>query len=152
MQKDFLSILQKAREIYKSQNKIHCPYFSTDIILNSDGFNHLQNKRNREARNIDEQILKLSLLPKALQVIKRTGTLQEYRKHIEKFGNKSKDGLFKTKQVEYFGFHSIFGENKDKKIVVIIRRVGDGNYHFWSVMPHKKFNRQKLFENGIDEN
>ena len=58
MQNDFLSVLDKANKLYKGQNKIHCPYLSLDVILNSDGFNHLQNKRNREPRNIDEQILK----------------------------------------------------------------------------------------------
>ena len=41
MQNDFLSVLDKANKLYKGQNKIHCPYLSLDVILNSDGFNHL---------------------------------------------------------------------------------------------------------------
>jgi len=32
-----------------------------------------------------------------------------------------------------------------------VRRDGDGKSHFWSVMPHGKIERQKLYEHGIDE-
>ena len=150
MNKDFDIILNKAREVYKTQNKIICPYLG-EVILNSDGFNHLLNKRNRESRNVNEQILKLSLLKTALETIKKSGTLQEYRIQIEKFGEKRKDGFLKTKKMEYFGFHSIFGKDKNKKIVTIVRKVGEGNYSFWSVMPYGRFNNQKLYEDGIDE-
>lgn len=150
MENEFEKVINKAKAIYPLQGIINCPYIG-QVTLTSEGFNHLQNKRNKEPRNISEQILKLQLLPKALEVIKKSGTLQEYRVQLERFGNKAKDGLSKTKRVEYWGFHSIFGEEKNKKIVVILRRVGDGKVTFWSVLPHKKFNNQKLYENGIDD-
>jgi hypothetical protein len=146
----FEKAITKARQVYPLQGIINCPYLGP-VTLTSEGFNHLQNKRNKEPRNISEQILKLNLLPKALEVIKKSGTLQEYRVQLEKFGGKGKDVLSKTKRVEYWGFHSIFGEQKDKKIVVVIRRVGDGKITFWSVLPHRKFNNQKLYDDGIDE-
>ena len=146
----FEKAITKAKQVCPLQGIINCPYLG-QVTLTSEGFNHLQNKRNKEPRNISEQILKLNLLPKALEVIKKSGTLQEYRVQLEKFGGKGKDGLSKTKRVEYWGFHSIFGEAKDKKIVVVIRRVGDGKITFWSVLPHRKFNNQKLYDDGIDE-
>ena len=102
-------------------------------------------------RNVSEQKLKLRLLKKALRVIRRAGTVQEYRKHLEPVGHKGHDGSTKMKHVEYWAFHDIVGEKKRFLIRVIIRRVGDGKIHFWSVMPHGKINKQKLYQDGIDE-
>ena len=144
-------VIEKAKMIYPLQGQIRCPYFHDDVVLTSDGFNHLQFKGNRMPRNTDEQILKLTLLPKALDIIKHTGTLQEYRNGIEKIGNKGVDGFYRTKNVEYWGFHAIVGKDYLRKIVVILKRIGDGKIIFWSVMPHKKFNNQKLYEDGIED-
>ena len=70
---------QKAISAYKKEPEIFCPFFNKKIKLNSDGFHHLQFTGERE-RNKQEQILKFNLLSLALNIIKKTGTLQEYRK------------------------------------------------------------------------
>lgn len=137
--------LEKAKIIYNKSTEIHCPYFQNKITLNSDGFNHLQNKPNRMPRNIREQIVKLSLLKKALEIIPRAGTLQEYRTQMEKEGSADKNGLYKMKQVSYWGFHAILND-KIHKIKVILKRVGDGKIIFWSVMPFG----QKIYSEGIN--
>lgn len=143
--------LERAKKVYPLQGQIRCPYFRDTITLTSDGFNHLQYKGNRMLRNVDEQILKLNLLPKALEVIKNSGTLQEYRKGIENSGKKGNDGFYKTKNVEYWGFHAIIGKDHLRKIVVVLKRTGDGKIIFWSVMPHRKFSNQKLYDEGIED-
>jgi hypothetical protein len=150
-QNNFEQIKVKAKEIFEKQKIVYCPFFKTNIVLNSDGFNHLQFKGNRMPRNLDEQILKLTLLPKALQVIKNSGTLQEYRKGIEKIGKVGRDGFCKTKNTEYWAFHAIVGKDHLRKIVVITKKTGDSQIIFWSVMPHRKFNNQKLYEDGIED-
>lgn len=143
---------EKAKAIYISQNSIYNPYLKTQIILNSDGFHHLQFSARRE-RNKKEQLLKFNLLPLIFSVIKKSGTLQEYRKNLMPIGKKSKkDGFRQTKTVEWFGFLAIVG-NSQIKIKVVLRRVGDGNIIFWSVMPYSKLKRgetQKLFSNNIE--
>lgn len=139
--------LEKAKIIYIKNNEIYCPYFQNKITLNSDGFNHLQYKPNRMPRNVSAQIRKLTLLKKAIEIIPKIGTLQEYRMRTEKVGNKGKDKFFKTKQVQYWGFHAILGEKKNK-LIVVLKQVGDGKIIFWSVMSD---NRQKLYTDGIDE-
>lgn len=143
-------LIEKTRNFYNLEKEIWCPYFKTKIVLNSDGFNHLLNKPNRLPRNVDEQLLKLNLLKKALFVIKNTGTVQEIREIIERISRPSKDGFCKTKKVQYWAFHAILGDQKLIKIVVIIKRIGDGNLMFWSVLPHKKFNNQKLYSEDIN--
>jgi hypothetical protein len=136
---------EKAKVLYDSKREIWCPYFQTKVVLNSDGFHHLQfsSRREREKR---AQLLKFSLLPFAFEIINRSGTMQEYRSGLRPIGKSStRDGSVVMKQVEYWGFVAILGENK-VKVRVVLRRVGAGNIIFWSVMPDIKFKngKQKL--------
>ena len=141
---------EKAKKIYEAANKISCPYFGFDIILNSDGFHHLQFSARRE-RNKDEQFLKFALLPLALKVIKKSGTVQEMRSDLKSIGKKNKDGFAIMKMVNYWAFIAIVGEENKIKIKTILRRVGDGNVIFWSVMPYLKLkNGQKLYSGDIE--
>jgi len=145
---------ETAKRIYEKQKTIYSPYFESDIILNSDGFHHLQFSARRE-RPKEEQVLKFTLLPLGLKIIKKSGTLQEYRKTLCPIGKKSeRDGLRPVKIVECWGFFAIFVK-QDIKIRVVVRRVGDGNIIFWSVMPYNKLRhngrKQDLFIKGIED-
>ncbi len=56
--------------------------------------------------------------------------------------------------IEYWAFIAIVGKNNQIKIRTVLRRVGDGNITFWSVMPDSKFKKeqgQKLFSEGIED-
>ncbi len=143
---------ERAKKLFEKQRVIHNPYFGRGIVLNADGFHHLQFSARRE-RSKQEQMLKFSLLPLAFEVIRRSGTVQEYRKTLTPIGERhSKDGLTKMKTVEYWGFVAIVGE-RPIRVRTILRRVGDGNITFWSVMPHSKIKNgaQKLASEGIDD-
>ena len=141
----------KAEQIYIAKKSIFNPYFNTHIILNSDGFHHLQFSARRE-RDKREQMLKFSLLPLALEIVKKSGTIQEYRKILQPIGKKKNDGSISMKEVEYWGLVAIIG-SKGIKVRAVLRRVGDGNITFWSVMPYSKFKQegQKLFTEGIED-
>ena len=105
---------EKARQIYSGHTKIYNPYFKTEIILNSDGFHHIQFSARRE-RDKREQLFKFRLLPLGLEIIKKSGTIQEYRKILTAVGKKSaRDGATPMKNVEYWGLVAIVGENKIK--------------------------------------
>jgi hypothetical protein len=143
---------EKAREIYDAQRTIHSPFFNDDIVLNSDGFHHLRYSARRE-RSKDEQVLKFTLLPLGLHILKTATTLQEYRKLLGPVGDKAKrDGAIAMKLIEWWGFVAIFVK-QDIKVRVVVRKVGDGNLHFWSVMPYSKLKagRQKMFTEGIED-
>ena len=124
---------ETAKAIYSNQKVIYNPYFKTNIILNSDGFHHLQFSARHE-RNKNEQIFKFNLLPLGLEIIRKSATVQEYRKLLSPIGKKSKrDGSVQIKEVEYWDMVAIIGE-KRIKVRTVLRRVGDGNITFWSVM------------------
>ena len=148
--KYFNSRKERVREIYNKQKTIFNPFLQAQVILNSDGFHHLSFSDRRE-RSKEEQLLKFNLLPLALDIIKKSGTVQEYRKEPVRIGRPSKDGFSTTKIAEYFGFVAIVGEKKIK-VRVIVRRVGDGNFTFWSVMPDSKLRGgQRLYDYGIED-
>jgi hypothetical protein len=143
---------EKAREIFLAQKTLYSPYFEENIVLNSDGFHHLQFSARRE-RNKREQLLKLNLLPLGLEIIRKSGTIQEYRKQLMLIGKKSlRDGLAPTKEVEYWGLIAIVG-GKRIKVRTVLRRIGDGNITFWSVMLYSKIKngQQRLFTEGIED-
>jgi hypothetical protein len=143
---------ERAKALFTAQRTIRNPYFQRDVILNSDGFHHLQFSARRE-RNKREQLLKFSLLPLAFEIIRKAGTVQEYRQILTPIGKPSaRNGSIPMKNVEYWGLIGIVGEGKIK-VRTILRKVGDGNITFWSVMPYSKIKngRQKIFSDGIDD-
>ena len=143
-QNKFLELKNKAKEIFTKNPVVYCPYFDQEVTLNADGFHHLQFS-SRHERNKKEQILKFNLLPLAIKIIRRTGTLQEYRKSVLQIGQKSqRDGLTLFKQVEYWGFVAIVGDNRPLRVRIILRRIGDGKIIFWSVMPAMKLSQDEF--------
>lgn len=142
---------ERARTIFTAQKSIYNPYLQSQVIFNSDGFHHLQFSARRE-RNKKEQLLKFNLLPLAIHVIKKSGTLQKYRRGLTTIGKKTKDGFASAKTTEYWGFVAIVGGESQIKIRVVLRRIGDGNIIFWSVMPFSKLKwGQKIYTDGIEE-
>jgi len=61
-------------------------------------------------------------------------------------------GPGQMKEVEYWGLIGIIGP-RGIKVRTVLRRVGDGNITFWSVMLYSKIKsgNQKLFTEGIEE-
>ncbi len=145
---------EKAKTVYDAQREVYCPYFKTPVVLNSDGFHHLQFSGRRERTKL-EQLVKFRLLPLALQVIRNSGTVQEFRKLLAPVGKTSKhDGSVQMKEVEYWAFVAIVGDMEHRtRVRTIVRRVGTGNLTFWSVMPHSKIKngKQKLSSTNIED-
>jgi hypothetical protein len=144
----------RAERLYASHRTIHNPYLDCEVVLNSDGFHHLQFS-SRTERSKKEQLLKFRLLPLALETIRHAGTLQEYRKILQPVGRASAHSGTVMKQVEYWGFVAILGKPEaPMKLRTILRRVGGGNVIFWSVMPDTKFKegKQRLSTAGIEDN
>ncbi len=153
----YKEIKERASGIFSKNHLINCPYFNQEITLNSDGFHHLQFSDRRE-RNKEEQILKFNLLPLALKVIRKSGTIQEYRKELLPLGKKSaRDGFTVMKVVQYWGLVAIVSDDNPLKIRVVLRQIGDGKIIFWSVMPAIKLTRdmadfrRSLAKKGIED-
>jgi hypothetical protein len=147
----FYHVREKTRNIFQAQKSIYNPYFKEQVVLNSSGFHHLQFSNLKE-RNKKEQIYKFRLLPLGLEIIRKSGTVQEYRKILTPIGKKSIRGEIPMKEVEYWGLVAIVGERR-LKVRTVLRRIGDGNITFWSVMLYSKIKngQQKVFDSDIED-
>ncbi|MBD1362909.1 hypothetical protein IDJ77_03725 [Mucilaginibacter sp. ZT4R22] len=125
---------EEADLFYKGIGQLSCPYFAKPVVFNSDGFHHLQFSDSGE-REKPSQLLKFDLLRLVPGVVTKSGTEQEYRRQWCKVGRKKANGSQDMREMAFWGFVAIV-RNKGGyvKIKIILRRIGDGNIAFWSVM------------------
>ena len=125
------TVHMKAHAMYmKIRTPIKCMCLNQFVHFNAKGFHHLIYDGTGRTRTIKEQNYKFSLIPLIVPVIMNSSEAV-YRKSKEK-ENRKKDS--KIKDIEYWGLTALVGKNKDKKVKVILRRVGNGRIIFWSVM------------------
>lgn len=124
------------RQLYEAHPMIHNPFFEADILLGPEGFTHLQISA-QGARTKEEQMERFALLPLALQILQTTTTLQRYRKRKPTLHPQGETRPLKErKMVQWWCFSALF-LNRSLEVKVVVRKVGDGGLHFWSVMAHK---------------
>jgi hypothetical protein len=132
----FKKELGEAEGSYKTIDSVFCPYFKKKVTFNSDGFHHLRYKVSGSEREKIAQLHKFKLFLKAVEIIEASGTLQQYRKQWGIVGRKkNSDGSHEMKEMQYFAFEGILGDGLNAiRIKTIVRKVGNGEPHFWSVM------------------
>ena len=148
----YRSLRDRAQELFKRNPRIRCPYFNAEVVLTGEGLHHLRYSAERE-RSKPEQMLKFRLVPLALEVLQKTGTVQEYRRIWQPIGKIGADRMRAAKEVEYWGFVAIIG-HRPEKIRVIVRRVGTGNVTLWSVMRGAKILRdgsQRMAPDNLED-
>ena len=117
---------QKAKKNYFAIGDISCPAFPGEqIVFNAKGFNHLFYKGPRSGRTKINANLRIRLLGRAVELLKKSTVVQE-----EDFYN----GYYRGKKKKY-KFWAFEGVIKERRIKVIIRQIGKGQKHFWSVIP-----------------
>jgi hypothetical protein len=118
---------------YLSVKPIESPALGHVVHFTSEGFEHIVYKRARAERERPSQIMRFKLLPLAVELIALSTTFQEYEETIKEFTIKrKKKKVHVSKKVQYWGIIAII---KGRKIKVIIRKIGNGKHHFWSVIP-----------------
>lgn len=143
----------KAETLYKDVKSVFCPYFKKNVTFNSDGFHHLRYNGSGSEREKVSQMNKFALLPKAIEIIIKSGTLQQYRKQWGAIGRKRNiDGSRTMKEMEYFAFEGILGTGVNMlRVKAIVRRVGSGEPHFWSVMSDVNLRRKSSYKFASDD-
>ncbi len=140
-QKEYLLIKAKAYRKYKQIESVECPYLKREVVFNSNGFRHIIYKSKNKKRHINTQLLRFNLLDKAVELIANSNTLQEYESIKAEVSTKDHGvSVIKIKKTEYFGFIGIIN---GWKIKVIVKRIGNGNPIFWSVIPNWTTNKKR---------
>lgn len=148
---NYQRIKNQAYKNYKRIGKVHCPYLKTKVSFNSKGFRHLIYKAGHKKRDKQSQIMRFKLLGKAHEVLKITTTLQEYQSESKEMLVKEyNQKVNKIVTVKYFGFIAIIDNWKFK---VIVKKVGNGNPFFWSVIPNWRTRRKEkiLYKGNMEE-
>ena len=127
-------IREDAHQFYQAIGIIRCPAFDHQPVhFTAEGFNHLVYKGRRRERDKSVQIMKFKLLSKAADLLKITTTYQEYDESLTTIRKKRfKKTIQESTPVKYWGFVAII---RNFRIKVIVRSIGNGQKHFWSVIP-----------------
>lgn len=130
---EYLNALREnIKESYRLiQNPVFCECLQSDVYFNAQGFHHLENDGAGKTRTIKERIYKLRLFPLAIPTIKNATEIHENKKVNGKISRK-KNSLIK--EIEYWSLVANVGKNNHVKVKVILRKVGNGQIIFWSIM------------------
>jgi len=101
------------------------------IVFNSIGFRHLTIKPDGTVRNVKESIYKLTLFPLAIPTIKNTSEIVDQRNVTIPVGRGKRK---KYKEGKTYALTAYVGKRNPVMVRVIILRIGDGNYNFYSIM------------------
>jgi len=134
---EFNKLKKLTEDKYKNIGSVFSPALKSKVVFNSDGFHHFRYDGSRSERGKKAQQNKFRFFDKAIDILKLSTTIQEYRRSICPVGESDKSGFRKTKIIEWFAFFSIISFSKQTRIKVVVRRIGEytGQFHFWSVMP-----------------
>lgn len=133
---------KKVGEAFFDKNKKINSLSLGSVRFNSDGFLHLVYKNKKHKRDWKNQVKRFHLLKYVKPILEKMGYYQEYQERVEEVMIKD-HGMPKrvTKVLKYWAFVAIV-DNKIR-IKVILRKVGDGEIIFWSVIPYWKTSEYK---------
>lgn len=138
---------EQAKEFAKNYFRKNRTIFSVclgEIHFNSSGFMHLiwKNLNKKHKRNWKSQLARFRLLRHIKPVLKGMQYYQEYMESLEEVKTKQgKKTTLQSKVITYWGFVAII-ENKIR-IKIVLRRIGNGKIHFWSIIPIWKTKQYK---------
>ncbi|MFH0770793.1 MAG: hypothetical protein V1926_05485 [Candidatus Peregrinibacteria bacterium] len=129
---------EAAHNYFQRNQKIQSPVLGT-VHLNSDGFLHLVygDKHHKQKRDWKNQLKRFHLVTYTRRIIEGMGFYQEFLEQYQTVMVKEqKHEVPASKLVKYWGFVAVI-DNRIR-VKIILRQVGNGNIHFWSVIPFWK--------------
>lgn len=131
---NYHKLREDAENFCKKIQAIRCPALNNELVhFTAEGFNHLMYKGSRHERSKNDQITKFRLLAKAKIIMEISTTYQEFDESLMTIRKKRfKRTIEESTTVKYWGLVAIIANFRVK---VIIRQIGNGQKHFWSVIP-----------------
>ena len=120
-------LLADTQQKYNSIGRVYSPVLHSEVHFNAEGYRHLIYKSNRKKRTVREQCYKLKLFSLVIPVIKNAESVGKWRFSGEQGS---------TNDVQHYALVHKVGK-KPVPIRVIIKRTGDGQFNFHSVMMEK---------------
>jgi hypothetical protein len=114
-------------ENYQKIGHVYCPYFHEYVHFNNKGIEHLLFRDKINKRPESDQYIRMKLLYLAPAIVSLSQTIQDY-------GTKIVSG----KIAKYYIFLAMLNTTSVK---VVVRQVGNGSRHFFSIIPNWKKNK-----------
>jgi hypothetical protein len=135
-QEEFDVLKASAEEGYKKIGEIQCPFLNDRVAFNAMGLDHVKLKSWNHARTEMDQFMRLKLLHLAPEVIRKSHTLQG----IEE-GNRMErvkiHGRWESRVI-HVSYHEFISVLKGYRVRVIVKKIDNGPYYFWSIIPYWK--------------
>ena len=131
---NYEDLKREKRTWYKAVKKSYCPVLNEDVCFTSKGFRHLLYDGLGHARSRKERMYRLGLLPLVIPVLKTSTSISGYEQ--PKYSKKL------NKAVEYWTLKAVVGRQR-VVVTVILRRVGAGKIHFYSVWKRRDKKNKK---------
>lgn len=142
--KNYYGRYEKAKNIavrfFEKNKTINSAALGT-VTFNSDGFLHLiwknrdKKRKNKHKRDWKNQEKRFYLLQYAKPILEKMAYYQEYSEAMETVAVKKNNRIYsEPKKITYWCFIAVI-DNKIR-IKIILKKVGNGNIIFWSVVPY----------------
>lgn len=118
---------------YRRLRAVRCPLLKDEEVhFNKDGFFHLTHDGRNRIRNPADQRMRLNLLPQVRKVIKEATAFGSPIRTIPAQDNKfGKDIMY---------YEIIYRTSPKRCIAVVLRRIGNGQLHYYSIRYYKRHN------------
>lgn len=129
-------LIKLRRAKYELTKNIYCSFMKEVVYFNKDGFYHATHDGRGHIRGKLDSRMRLNLLPDINHVIENSHTFGDPPRVIPKNDIDNKTG----KEIVFYKLEYKF--NSRKTVAVILRRIGNGRLHYFSVM-YVKQNRPR---------
>ena len=126
--KELATSIAENKAYYNSIGRVWCTILNSYVHFTSEGRLHLIYKGNRKKRPVAEQAYKLRLFPLVIPALKNSNTIEAWR-----FPEISEEG----KDVQFYAITCVVSRKSPIEVRVIVKRTGDGQFNYHSVMEHK---------------
>ena len=128
-------LIKRRRTKYDRTKNIYCPLLKEAVFFNNQGFYHATHDGHNHIRGEADARMRLNLLPIASNVIKKSSKLARAPKIISRSDPANKF----DKELVYYELYCKLGAKKE--VIVVLRRLGHGRLHYYSVRYALKQNK-----------
>jgi hypothetical protein len=125
---------REAKEFYHSIGRVWCPTLEDNVTFNSPGFRHLVRKGSKP-RSRRDQMRRFALLYFAPDIISDTSAEAACRER-----EKTSDGSLgdrKARTLSSARFWTAATKSRGQILMVVVRQIGAGQKHFFSIYNQK---------------
>ena len=133
--KNLKQLIADNKIYYESIGRVWCKMLNSHVNFTSEGRLHLIYKGNRKKRNVSEQKYKLRLFPLVVPALKNSQNIEDWR-------------FVGADDVQFYALTCVVGQKRPINIRVIVKRTGDGQFNYHSVMEHKKTTKKPRKRRG----